>query len=161
MAELLFSAHTLLLDGKEDLVRNLKKNATSFITTHKQVCVSPRARLYIKIPLPAPLGSSEEAENRQETCAAVSSSLKGRLGARGTDPLQRCTRDSTFPQTRIANDLTFGIWLHTVKTSTTSTKTTKIPVLFGMPRKMLLTHAYGTISGWLRTQLMEGLPREY
>lgn len=97
MTELFFSAHTLFLDGKEDLVRNLKKSTTSFITTHNQVCINPSSRLYIKIPLPVPLGSTEEAESCQETCAPVGSSFKGSLGARGTDPLQIHTWDSTFP----------------------------------------------------------------
>ena len=95
--ELFFSAHTLFLDGKEDLVGNLKKSATAFVTTHNQVCIKLSSGLYTKIPLPASLGSSEEVESCQVTCAPVGSSCKDRMGPRGTDPLQRCTWDSAFP----------------------------------------------------------------
>lgn len=67
MAELFFSTHTLFLDGKEDLVGNLKKSATAFVATHIQLCVKLSSGLYTKIPLPVPLGSSEEAEGCQVT----------------------------------------------------------------------------------------------
>lgn len=120
IAELFFSAHTLFLDDKENLAGNLKKSATPFITTHNQVCLKLSSGLYTKISLPVSLGSSEDAESCQVTCAPVDSSCKGSLGPQGTDPLQRCTWESTFPQSRVANDLTFSIWLHTVKTTTTS-----------------------------------------
>lgn len=63
MAELFFTAYTLFLDGKEDMIGNLKKNATAFVTTHNQVHIKLSSGLYTKIPLPVFLGSSEEVES--------------------------------------------------------------------------------------------------
>jgi len=117
MAELFFSAHTLFLDSKEDLVRNLKKSA--MVTTHNEVRIKLSSGLYTKILLPVSLGSSEEAELSANLCSS-GFILSGQTGTTRSDPLQTCTWDSTFDQSGVANDLTFGIWLHTVKTAPTS-----------------------------------------
>lgn len=62
MAEIFFSAHAVLLDSKDDLIVNLKKSATAFVTTHNEVCIKFHSRLYSQIPLPAFLGSSKEVQ---------------------------------------------------------------------------------------------------
>lgn len=46
MAEMFFSAHTVLLDSTDDLVVNLRKSATAFVTTHNEVCIKLNSGLY-------------------------------------------------------------------------------------------------------------------
>lgn len=113
MTELFFSStYTLFLDGKEDLSGKLKNSATVLVITqvYGQLWV-----VYMRSPS---LFSWHFRESRESSVHLPSNVfiLLDKLGPWRTDPLQRYIWDSTCPQSRVANDLTFGIWLDTVWT---------------------------------------------
>lgn len=74
MAEILISAHILLLDSIDVVVVNLKKNATAFFTAHNEVCKKLSSRLYSYIPLPSFLGSTKEVEFSSNLLSSVRTS---------------------------------------------------------------------------------------